>query len=244
MLAAPQMAAILRAIAAERPTDPEPLRQLALAEFASREPTEAIQALHRAIALAPRRADLREMLGLALTAQNGGEPDADALDAFHQALALDPSSVTGRYYLARGRIAGGDQAGGLADWNALEATLGPGDPRRQELAQQIQQVNATGKLPASQAGPDQSVGTPQIQAMVDGLAARLQANPDDPAGWVRLVRAYAVLGETDRRNQALAVARRRYAGRPDILAQLDQAQAPPTSNRAPNAAVSPPAGSP
>src|ERR1700761_8211831 len=53
MLAAPQMAAILRAIAAERPTDPEPLRQLALAEFASREPTEAIQALHRAIALAP-----------------------------------------------------------------------------------------------------------------------------------------------------------------------------------------------
>jgi cytochrome c-type biogenesis protein CcmH len=247
-LAAPQMAAILRAIAAERPTDPEPLRQLALAEFASREPTEAVQALHRAIALAPARADLREMLGLALTAQNGGEPDADALDAFRHALALDPTNVTARYYLARARIAGGDAAAGLADWNALEATLGPSDPRRQELAQEIQQVSATGKLPAPQSAPDQSVGTPAIQAMVDGLAARLQYNPDDPAGWVRLVRAYTVLGELDRRDQALALARRRYAGRPDVLSQLQQAQAPPSPNAAAgagrNAAMSPPAGSP
>ena len=245
MLAAPQMAAILRAIAAERPTDPEPLRQLALAEFASREPTEAIQALHRAIALAPGRADLREMLGLALTAQSGGEPDADAMEAFRQALALDPASVTGRYYLARARIGGGDTAGGLADWNALQATLGPGDPRRQELAQQIQQVTATGKLPAPQPSQDQSVGTPQIQAMVDGLAARLKVNPDDPAGWVRLVRAYTVLDETDQRDQVLAIARRRYAGRPDILGQLEQAQAAPSQPGPPaNGAMSPPPGSP
>ena len=241
LLAAPQMAAILRAIAAERPTDPEPLRQLALAEFASREPTEAIQALHRAIALAPRRADLWEMLGLALTAHDGGEPDAEALDAFHRLLAIDPTNVTGRYYLARARIGGGDMAGGLADWGALQATLGPGDPRRRELAQQIQQVTTSGRLPSAQPGQDQSVETPQIQAMVDGLAARLRSNPEDAAGWVRLVRAYTVLGEFDRRDQALAIARRRYAGRPEILTQLDQAQGAPTP---PNGAMSSPAGSP
>jgi hypothetical protein len=45
-----------------------------------------------------------------------------------------------------------------------------------------------------------------------------------------------VLGETDRRDAALAAARRRYAGRPDILAQLAAVQS--TAN------VSPPAGSP
>jgi cytochrome c-type biogenesis protein CcmH len=241
LLAAPQMAAILRAIAAERPTDPEPLRQLALAQFASREPTEAIQALHRAIALAPGRADLWEMLGLALTAHDGGEPDAEAQDAFHRLLAIDPTNVTGRYYLARARIGGGDTAGGLADWGALQATLGPGDPRRRELAQQIQQVTTSGRLPSAQPGQDQSVETPQIQAMVDGLAARLRSNPEDAAGWVRLVRAYTVLGEFDRRDQALAIARRRYAGRPEILRQLDQAQGAPTP---PNGAMSPPAGSP
>jgi cytochrome c-type biogenesis protein CcmH len=236
MLAAPQMAAILRAIAAERPTDPEPLRQLALAEFASRQPTEAVQALHKAIALAPGRPDLWELLGQALAAQNGGEADAESRDAFRRLLAIDPTNVNARYYLARARIAGGDSAGGMADWRALQASLAAGDRRAPVLAQEISQVAATGKLPAPPADQDQSVGPPQIQAMVDGLAARLQANPDDPAGWVRLVRAYAVLGETGRRDTALAIARRRYASRPDVLAQLAAAQS--TAN------VSPPAGSP
>jgi len=235
-LAAPQMAAILRVIAAERPTDPEPLRQLAIAEFASRQPTEAVQALHKAIALAPRRADLWELLGQALSAQNGGEADADAQDAFRHLLAIDPADVNARYYLARAKIAAGDAAGGLADWRALQASLKAGDARGPELAQQIQQVAATGKLPVAASDQDQAVGPPQIQAMVDGLAARLKANPDDPAGWVRLVRAYAVLGETDRRDAALAAARQRYAGKPDILAQLNAAQS--TAN------VSPRPGSP
>ena len=78
------------------------------------------------------------------------------------------------------------------------------------------------------------------------MAARLKANPDDPAGWVRLVRAYAVLGETDRRDAALADARHRYAGRPDILAQLEAALASPPQPGSPpaNAAMSPPPGSP
>jgi cytochrome c-type biogenesis protein CcmH len=250
-LSAPQMAAVQRAVAAEQPTDPRPLLKLALAEFASDEPTEAVQALHRAIALTPREPILWEVLGQALVAQNGGEADAEAQDAFRHLLALDPTNVNARYFLARARIAGGDAVGGLADWRALQAALAAGDPRQAELAQQIQQVAATGRLPAPQAGQDQSVAPPQIQAMVDGLAARLRVNPDDPAGWVRLVRAYTVLGETDLRDQALAAARRRYAGRSDILAQLDAARVkPPQPSGAPvnggpvNGAMSPPPVSP
>jgi cytochrome c-type biogenesis protein CcmH len=245
-LVAPQMAAILRVIAAERPTDPEPLRQLAIAEFASREPTEAIQALHRAIAIAPSRPDLWELLGQALVAEGGGDADADAQDAFRHLLTLDPGNVNARYFLARARIAGGDVAGGLADWRALQGALPPGDPRSAALARDITQVSNTGHLAAEPSQPDASVGAPQIQAMVDALAARLQANPDDPAGWVRLVRAYTVLGETGRRDAALADARRRYAGRPDILAQLEAALASPPQPGSPpaNAAMSPPPGSP
>ncbi len=40
-----------------------------------------------------------------------------------------------------------------------------------------------------------------IRSMVDRLAARLEEEPDDLAGWLRLTRAYAVLGE---REQAVA----------------------------------------
>ena len=225
-----QMAAILREVAAELPTDPEPLRQLAIAEFGAREPTEAIQALHRAIALAPGRADLWDLLGQAMIVQ-GGDADPQAMGAFRHVIAIDPASPNARYYLARAKIAGGDVAGGLADWRSLAAGLPKNDRRGQGLATEIEQVAATGKLPVAAGQKDASVGAPQIQAMVDGLAARLQTNPNDPAGWVRLVRAYGVLGETDRRDQALAAARRRYAARPDILTQL-------------NAAVPPTAGSP
>ena len=37
-----------------------------------------------------------------------------------------------------------------------------------------------------------------IRSMVQRLAARLADNPDDLAGWRRLARAYAVLGEADK----------------------------------------------
>jgi len=234
----PRLAAILRVLAAEHPQDPEPLRHLAVAEFASRQPTEAIQALHRAIALAPREAGLWELLGQALVVQNQGEPNGDALDAFRHVLAIDPTSVNARYFLARGKIAGGDVGGGLADWRALQASMPKADPRTALLATEIQQTMATGKLPVATPSRDDSVAQPEIQAMVDGLAARLRTNPDDPAGWVRLVRAYTVLGQTDRRDQALAIARRRYAAQPDVLHQLDAALSPPPQT------VSPKGGTP
>ena len=62
-----------------------------------------------------------------------------------------------------------------------------------------------------------------IRGMVEGLARRLKANPDDPDGWVRLVRAYAVLGEAGQRDATLNTARARYASRPQVLVQLDAA---------------------
>jgi cytochrome c-type biogenesis protein CcmH len=62
-----------------------------------------------------------------------------------------------------------------------------------------------------------------IQGMVASLAARLQAHPDDPGGWVRLVRAYAVLGDTAKRDAAYATARARYETSPQVLQQLDEA---------------------
>jgi cytochrome c-type biogenesis protein CcmH len=64
--------------------------------------------------------------------------------------------------------------------------------------------------------------------MVDGLAAKLKANPDDPQGWTQLVKAYTVLGETDRRDAALAQARQRFASRPDVLTALADAARPPS----------------
>jgi len=221
-----QMAAVLRMIAAERPRDPEPLKNLALAELASDNPGGAVNALRKALAISPDRADLWAALGEVFVMQAGGEVDGDARAAFGEALKIDPTSPSARYFVARGDIQAGRIAEGLAVWKTLLAELPAGDPRAQALGAEISSVESSvGLKPVQPAAPQDMDGA--IRGMVDGLAARLAAQPDDPDGWVRLVRAYAVLGETEKRDAALARARVLYKARPDVLDALSQAAEAP-----------------
>lgn len=61
-----------------------------------------------------------------------------------------------------------------------------------------------------------------IRGMVDGLAARLAEDGQDADGWLRLVRAYRVLGEDDKAVKALADARRSMSGNAPVLGRLDR----------------------
>lgn len=61
------------------------------------------------------------------------------------------------------------------------------------------------------------------RGMVDRLAQRLAAQPDDFDGWVRLMRARMVLGDASGAGEALAGARRAFAGDRGALARLDDA---------------------
>ncbi len=65
------------------------------------------------------------------------------------------------------------------------------------------QMSAVKQLPAA----DQQA---MIHAMVDRLAARLASNGNDLDGWLRLVRARSVLGETDAAREALAKAESQF----------------------------------
>ena len=217
-LSAPEMAAVLKAVTTERPTDAEGFHYLAMAHAASDNPSAAARALRRAITLAPTRPDLWSLLGEALMAQGGGEVTPQAQRAFERALALDPKAVTPRFHLARARIEAGDKAGGVAAWRALQADLPMTDPRRGALASAISQAQ-NAAAPAAPAPPQMDA----IRGMVAGLAAKLEANPGDGEGWVRLVRSYAVLGDTAARDRALATARKRFAADPELLQALDAA---------------------
>lgn len=220
-LTAPQMAAVLNQMTKERPTDPDGFRFLALAEGASENPPGAVRALRHAVKLAPQRADLWEMLGEAQMMQAGGDVTDDVKDAFAQTLKLDPTNVGARFHLARAEVTDGDRAKGLAAWRQLLAELAPDDPRRAALQKAITETEA---LPATQPALSGDQMT-AVRGMVAGLAERLKASPDDPGGWVRLVRAYSVLGETAKRDAALKEARARYASRPDVLDDLSKAAA-------------------
>lgn len=217
-LDAPELAAVVKLRTSERPTDPEGFRLLALAENAAQNPAEAVRALRRAVRLAPERADLWETLGQALVNEAGGALTPEAKSAFQQAAARDPKALAARFYLARARVEAGDPAG-IAEWRALMVELPAEDPRRAALAQAIEEAQ-----PGPAPTPAFSEGQlSAIRGMVEGLANRLKAAPDDPEGWVRLVRAYAVLGEAAKRDAALRNAKARYAGRPAVLQQLEAA---------------------
>jgi cytochrome c-type biogenesis protein CcmH len=219
VLTAPELAAVLQQLTREHPNDPEGFRYLAIAEGGSQDPVGAVRAMRRAVRLAPERADLWELLGEAQVSADDGQVTPDAEAAFRQALRRDPGSLAARFYLAQAQIDRGDKAGGLAAWRSLLADMPASDPRRPSLVQAIADAEGRATPPAAQ--PEAQLA--MIRGMVEGLAQRLAANPDDPDGWVRLVRAYAVLGEAAKRDDALAKARSRYAGRSDILDALDAA---------------------
>jgi cytochrome c-type biogenesis protein CcmH len=80
--------------------------------------------------------------------------------------------------------------------------------------------------------PEQKAQT--IKAMVDALAARLQQNPDDLEGWLRLARSYQALGDLEKARSAAeaAVKLKPKAVEPKLqLAEIQLAAA--KSNRLP-----------
>lgn len=60
-----------------------------------------------------------------------------------------------------------------------------------------------------------------IGQMVSGLAERLKQNGADLGGWLKLVRAYQVLGKRDKALEAVAEARRHFDGNTEALGQID-----------------------
>lgn len=70
--------------------------------------------------------------------------------------------------------------------------------------------------------PPTVMETPDINAMVEGLAARLKANPDDPQGWARLIRSRIVMGDTEDLIREHKTMSAYYADQPDVIAQINQ----------------------
>ncbi|WP_158047689.1 c-type cytochrome biogenesis protein CcmI [Skermanella pratensis] len=183
----------------------------------------------------------------AMTAANQGMVPEEAVRTFDAVLQADPRDARARYYLALARAQAGDLRGALDRWVALAAESPADAPWlatvRQRISDTASQLGVDAAtvipqpLPPSQAqaaptpgapGPtrEQMAGaadmTPEqrdtmIRSMVDGLASRLNDNPDDADGWLRLGRAYRVLGERDKATEALASGVKAAPGRVDLL---------------------------
>ena len=65
----------------------------------------------------------------------------------------------------------------------------------------------------------QGVTNDQIVQMVEGLAARLKANPDNPKGWAMLARSYKVMGRLEEAEAAFANVGDLVNTEPDLLVE-------------------------
>jgi cytochrome c-type biogenesis protein CcmH len=175
---------------------------------------DAAKAYARAVAIANRtghpEAGLDSIYGEALVSAGGGQVSDEAAQAFRAALKLDPKEPASRFFLGDALAAHGDKVGALALWNGLLAEAPANSPLHQALADRIAMLTA------------QSGGAPDPKAMVAMLAARLKENPNDAAGWQRLIRAYVVLGERAEAQDALSTARKTFASQHDVGDALDQ----------------------
>ncbi len=175
---------------------------------------DAAKALARAIAVSPKPdANLESTYGLVLVAANGGAIGDEAVRVFQHVLMLNPKDVAARLYLGQALATRGDKQGALALWQSLLADI----PNESQLHQQL--VDRIALLTSQTLTP--GGGAPDPKQMVAMLAARLKDSPNDPAGWQRLIRAYAVLGDTAKAKDALTTARKTFAGQRDVLAALD-----------------------
>jgi cytochrome c-type biogenesis protein CcmH len=159
--------------------------------------SDAAAALRHAILLADpaQRPVLLSALGEALLLASGGLVTPEAESAFAGAYAGNPQDPAARFYLGLAYASRRDTAHALALWESLLADTPPKAPWRGILIDHIAALKAT-----------TGAAAPDIAAMVAGLAERLRASPNDPQGWQRLVRAYAVLGDKDKALAALGEA--------------------------------------
>ena len=168
---------------------------------------DAARAYRRALAL-NEDGDTYSSLGEAEVMGDNGSVTPDARGHFLAALRLAPTDPRARFYLGLAESEIGDYAKAVAIWRDLEKDA-PADAAwlpmlKDHIAGFAKQggfdpASIEPRPPAipaaSQVGSGSGDRPAQIRAMVDGLAARMEKEPGNLDGWLRLAVSYRVLGE-------------------------------------------------
>jgi cytochrome c-type biogenesis protein CcmH len=191
---------------------------------------DAAKARDNALRLLGPTAQRQADLGEALVAAENGVVTAQAKEAFDAAIGLDPGNVSARFYEGLAAEQDGSREDAARIWRALLAEAPEGAQWAGLVREALARVESPGTAPApmpSTGAPNSpsSSAAPQdqmIRAMVERLAARLQQDGSDPDGWVRLLRSYMVLGESDKARAALTDARRALESEPEKLRRFEE----------------------
>ena len=188
---------------------------------------DAVRAYRNSITYSGENATRRADLGEALVAAAGGVVTGEAKAEFERAVALDADDVKANYFLGLAAEQDGHAAEAAAIWRSMLAKAPADAPWRPLVQSSLVRVGGTPAPALSNdamtAAKDMSETdrSAMIRSMVDRLATRLHQNGDDVEGWLRLVRAYMVMGEADKAKAATSDARQALAKDPGRLQQLN-----------------------
>ncbi|MDB5655665.1 MAG: Tetratricopeptide 2 [Tardiphaga sp.] len=188
---------------------------------------EAVTAFRNAITYGGDNASRRADLGEAMAAAANGVITADAKTEFERAVALDENEVKARYFLGLSAEQDGRNTDAAYIWGGMLAKAPPDAPWRPTVQAALARVGGpalpalSSETMAAAQGMDAGDRNAMVLGMVDRLATRLKQDGSDVEGWLRLVRAYMVLGNRDKAKGALVEARQAVSTDAGKLQQLN-----------------------
>ncbi len=210
-----KLAALMKA----NPEDPTGWRLLAVGYRATGRLEKAAQAYEQAVTRGPQEASVLADYGEILVLLNEGQISARAREVFDQAVAQAPDDERSRYYQALGWMQDGDYGKARSAFQKLQESAPEGAPWRQNVDRRLQEIDVLEAQSGADA-PERVQDNPQILAMVQELAARLEEEPKDLAGWLRLMRSYVVLEEKELAIDAYQTAIDTFADDAEALTQI------------------------
>ncbi len=190
---------------------------------------DAVRAYRNSITYNGENAGRRADLGEALVAAAGGVVTSEAKAEFERAVALNADEAKASYFLGVAAEQDGRTTEAASIWRTMLARAPTDAPWRPLVQAALARVNAAGSgapvlsddTVAAAKDMNEADRGAMIRGMVDRLATRLKENGDDVEGWLRLVRAYMVMGDRDRAKIASMDARQAVANDAERLRQLN-----------------------
>jgi cytochrome c-type biogenesis protein CcmH len=188
---------------------------------------DAVRAYHNSITYNGDSAERRADLGEAIAAAAGGVVTSEAKAEFERAIALNADDAKASYFLGLAAEQDGRSSEAASIWRTMLAKAPPDAPWRPLVRAALARVGGStapvlsDDAMAAAKDMNEADRGAMIRGMVERLASRLKQNGDDVEGWLRLVRAYMVMGDRDKAKGALSDARQAVANDAERLRQLN-----------------------
>lgn len=177
-------------------------------------------------------------LGQVLTQKAQGIVSEEALTLFRQAQINEPRDATGFFFEALALSQDQKRSEAISAWEVLIGRFEQQNPPWLAVAQQTLAALKAEAVAEAAAGDETKGPTAEdveeissfseedrnelIASMVDGLAARLESDPNNLNGWLQLIRSYIVLERKSDAVSALKKARATFKDNAQSLSHLDE----------------------